>query len=145
MEDKIGVFICTGYGIAEALDVDALLKVATDENKVPFSRTVDSCEGPGLESINEDIKSEGLTKAVIAGISPRNYKEGLFPEGVIVEKVALREHIVWCQPPGEEDERRRRGQRLNPVEQRVLRVPSNTVLCSLEHEIAIAELDESHD
>ena len=26
-----------------------------------------------------------------------------FPEGVIVEKVALREHVVWCQPPGEED------------------------------------------
>ena len=31
MEDKIGVFICTGYGIAEALDIDALCKVATEE------------------------------------------------------------------------------------------------------------------
>ena len=64
MEDKIGVFICTGYGIAEALDIDALCKVATDECNVPFCRTVDSCEGPGLESINEDIASEGLTKVV---------------------------------------------------------------------------------
>ena len=40
MEDKIGVFICTGYGIAEALDIDALVKVANDEYKVPFCRTV---------------------------------------------------------------------------------------------------------
>ena len=46
MEDKIGVFICTGYGIADALDVDALCKVATGEYKVPFCKTIDSCEGP---------------------------------------------------------------------------------------------------
>jgi quinone-modifying oxidoreductase subunit QmoB len=103
MEDKIGVFICIGYGIAEALDIDALCKVATDEYKIPFCKTVDSCEGPVLESIIEDIKNEGLNKVVIAGLSPRRYAENTFPEGVIVEKVALREHVVWCQPAGEED------------------------------------------
>jgi quinone-modifying oxidoreductase subunit QmoB len=103
MEDKIGVFICTGYGIAEALDVDALSKVATDECKAPFCKTVESCEGPGLESINEDIAAEGLTKVVIAGISPRRYAQDAFPDGVIVEKIALVEHVVWCQPAGEED------------------------------------------
>jgi len=56
MADKIGVFICTGYGIAEALDVEALCKVATDECGVPFCKTVDSCEGPGLGAINEEIQ-----------------------------------------------------------------------------------------
>jgi len=103
VEDKIGVFICTGYGIAEALDVDALCKVATDEFDVPFCKTVSACEGPSLKSINEDIQAEGLTKVVIAGISARRYAQGMFPDGVIVEKVALREHVVWCQPAGEED------------------------------------------
>jgi len=103
VEDKIGVFVCTGYGIAEALDVDALCNVATEEFSVPFCKTVDSCEGPGLESINEDIQNEGLNKVVVAGISPRRYADGMFPDGVIVEAVALREHVVWCQPPNEED------------------------------------------
>jgi quinone-modifying oxidoreductase subunit QmoB len=103
MEDKIGVFICTGYGIAEALDIDALSKVATDECKVPFCKTVVSCEGSGLDSIIEEIRKEALTKVVIAGISPRRYPETAFPDGVIVEKCALREHVVWCQPPNEED------------------------------------------
>jgi quinone-modifying oxidoreductase subunit QmoB len=103
MEDKIGVFICTGYGIAEALDIDALCKVATDELGVPFCRTADSCEGADLESILQDIEKEGLGKVVIAGVSPRRYADHAFPEDVIVEKIALREHVVWCQPGGEED------------------------------------------
>ena len=103
MEDKIGVFICTGYGIADALDIEALCKVATDEFKIPFCKTIISCEKADLQTINNDIKNEGLSKVVIAGISPRRYEENMFPENVIVEKIALREHVVWCQPPNEED------------------------------------------
>ena len=103
MEDKIGVFICTGYGIAEAIDIDALSKVATDEHKIPFCTTVDSCEGSGLEAIRGRIESEGLSKALIAGISPRLYPANAFPEDVIVDMFALREHVVWCQPPNDED------------------------------------------
>ncbi len=103
MEDKIGFFVCTGYGIAEALDIEALVKVAADEYKVPYCKKVDSCEGPGLEAICNDIASEGLTKALIAGISPRLYPADAFPGNVIVEKFALRDHVVWCQPPNDED------------------------------------------
>ncbi len=103
MADKIGVFVCTGYGIAEALDVGALCAIAKDEFSVPFCKTVPSCEGPDLEAIVEDIRCEELTKVVIAGISPRRYVEGVFPGGVIVEKVALREQVVWSLPPNEED------------------------------------------
>ena len=103
MEDKIGVFICTGYGIAEALDVDALCEVATGEYKVPFCKKVESCEGPALAAINLDIKKEGLNKVVIAGISPRRYADAAFPPDVIVEKVGLREQVVWCLPPNDED------------------------------------------
>ncbi len=103
MEDKIGVFICTGYGIADAVDIEALEKVAVEEHGVPFCKTVDSCERASLKSIYEDIKREGLNKVVIAGISGRRYAEDAFPEGVIVERVPMREHVVWCQPPKEED------------------------------------------
>ncbi|MFC1575674.1 hydrogenase iron-sulfur subunit [Gemmatimonadota bacterium] len=103
MDDKIGVFICTGYGIAEALDIDALKEVATGEYSVPFCETVDSCEGTGLEAMNDAIAKEGLTRVVVAGISPRCYAKDAFPEGVIVEPVGLREMVVWPLPPNEED------------------------------------------
>jgi len=56
-----------------------------------------------MEEINATISSEGLTKALVAGISPRMYEHDAFPPNVIVEKLALREHVVWCQPPNEED------------------------------------------
>ena len=103
MGEKIGVFICTGYGIEQALDIEALRKVATEEFNVPFCETVESCEGSGLDSIVARIASEGLTKVVIAGISPRRYADRVFPAGVIVEKIGLREQVVWCSPPGDED------------------------------------------
>jgi quinone-modifying oxidoreductase subunit QmoB len=103
MADKIGVFVCTGYGIAEALDVDALCSVANEAGGVAFCRTVDSCEGAALESIRRDIEAEGLTKVLLAGVSPRRYEGDAFPDGVLVEPVALREHVVRCQPPEVED------------------------------------------
>ena len=89
MEENIGVFVCTGYGIAEALDIEALCKVATEEFKLPFCKTVDSCEGQGLLSIIEEIKASRLDKVLIAGISARRYKDAIFPEGVLVEKTKV--------------------------------------------------------
>ena len=103
MEEKMGVFICTGYGIAEALDIEALCKVVTQEFHLPFCKTVESCEGPGLQAIIEEIKAAQLGKVLIAGISARRYPETALPAGVIIEKLALREHVVWCQPPRDED------------------------------------------
>ncbi len=101
--EKIGVFICTGYGIGEALDIDALSGVATGEYNVPFCKTVDSCEGADLASMIEDATGEGLTKVLIAGISARKYQDHAFPEGVMVERLALLDHVVRCQPPEDED------------------------------------------
>lgn len=103
MEDRIGVFICTGYGIKDALDIEALSKVATDEFKVTFCTTIEVCDKSALEKVNLQIADEKLNKVVIAGISPRRYKFDDFPEEVIVEKVAILEHVVWTQPAGIDD------------------------------------------
>jgi quinone-modifying oxidoreductase subunit QmoB len=103
MEDKIGVFICKGYGIADSLDIDALSKVATEEYKLPFCKVIESCEKKDLESVLEDIKKENLNKVAIAGISSRRYIKSMFPGNLLIEMIPLREHVVWTQPAGEED------------------------------------------
>jgi quinone-modifying oxidoreductase subunit QmoB len=100
---KIGVYICTGYGIGEALNIDELSEVANDEFSVDVCKTISSCEAEDLEFIVKDIADEGLEKVVIAGPSPRHYSLGIFPDDVIVELVNLREQVVWCQPPDDED------------------------------------------
>jgi len=102
---KIGVYICTGYGIGEALNIDELSEVATGEYNVDLCKTVPSCEAEDLEFIRNDIAAEGLEKVVIAGPSARHYSPGSFPAGVIIEFVNLREQVVWCQPPDDEDTR----------------------------------------
>ncbi|MCK5126975.1 MAG: hydrogenase iron-sulfur subunit [candidate division Zixibacteria bacterium] len=103
MEDIIGVFICTGYGIADALDIEALKKVVSDECNVPFCQTIESCEPSDLNKVIEEISNANLNKVVIAGVSARHYDDKLFPKNVQVEKVSLREHVICCQPPNDED------------------------------------------
>lgn len=102
-ESKIGVFICKGYGIAEALDIDALTGVAVKECKVDFARTIESCEGADWESMAQDIGANGLNRVIIAGIAARYYEEPFSAEGIIVEKIPLRDHVVWCQPSNDEN------------------------------------------
>jgi quinone-modifying oxidoreductase subunit QmoB len=100
---KIGVYICTGYGIGEALNIDELSAVATSEFKVDVCKTVPSCEAGDIDFIKKDIADEGLEKVVVAGPSPRFYSSDSFPKDVVVEFVNIREQVVWCQPPNEED------------------------------------------
>ena len=103
MDEKLGVFLCTGYGIAQAVDLDALETLARDELGADHVTRVPTCEDADLLAIREEIVREGLTKALVAGISPRRFAYGAFPDGVLVEPVGFREQVVWSQPPGEED------------------------------------------
>jgi len=104
MTDKIGVYIYTGDRIGESLDIEALEKVAKEEYKVDICKTITSCEGVGLDVVRDDIKNEGLNKIVIAGYSPRATCDvAEFGPEMMVERVNLREMVVWCQPPNDED------------------------------------------
>ncbi len=104
VEKKMGVYICTGCDIGESLDLEALSKVAASEYKVPVCKThpfLCSAEGAGL--IKQDIAGEGVNAIVIAACSPRvNTAVFDFPD-VFVERVNLREQVVWCHPANDED------------------------------------------
>lgn len=105
MAKKVGVYICKGCGIGEALDVDALAKVASKEYKVPVVKTCDVlCAPEGIELIKQDLAGEGVNLVVIAGCSARvNYDHFDFGPEILVERVNLREQVIWTQPPDDED------------------------------------------
>lgn len=104
MDHKIGVYIDTGYGIGEALDIDALSAVATDEFGVAVCRADSYWNEPDkLAIVRNDISGEQLTAVIIAGPSPRVFQQEFKFEGTITERVNLREHVIWSQPANDED------------------------------------------
>lgn len=105
MEKKIAVYICTGCGIGDALDIEALSNVALKEYKADICKTNGFlCGKSGVELIKNDIDGEGVNTIVIAGCSSRvNTDVFNFGTEKIVERVNLREQVVWCHPAGDED------------------------------------------
>jgi quinone-modifying oxidoreductase subunit QmoB len=104
MEKKTAVYICTGCGIGDALEIEQLSKVATDEGKVPICRIhANLCSQEGVELIKNDIANEGANTLVIAACSHRVMYDAFNFESCIVDRVNIREQVVWCQKPGDED------------------------------------------
>ena len=103
MEEKLGVYICTGYGIGEALDIEALQKVATGEYKAAVCETIASCAAEDLKALRAAVEEQQVSRLVIAGPSSRFYESDDLPAGVIVEKVNLLEWVVQTHPAGDED------------------------------------------
>lgn len=104
MEKKIAVYICTGCGIGDALDIEQLGKVATDESSVPVCRNHPNlCNREGVQLIKDDMANEGVNTLVIAACSNRVMYDVFNFEKSIVDRVNIREQVVWCQKPGDED------------------------------------------
>ena len=105
MEKKMGLYICKGCGIGDALDVDALCNIGTDEFNIPICKTHDKlCGEEGINLIKADIEGEGVNSIVIAACSPRvMYDVFDFGSDKVLERVNLREQVVWCHPPQDED------------------------------------------
>jgi len=104
MEKKIGVYICKGCGIAEAVEVDKLVEVAEKEYKVPVCKTHDFLCGPdGLNLIKGDIEGEGVNAMLIVACSPRAKHNEFSFNGTVVERANIRELVAWSQPPKEEE------------------------------------------
>jgi len=104
MEKKTAIYICTGCGIGDALDIEQLSKVATDEGSAPICRNHPNlCSQEGVELIKNDIANEGANTLAIAACSHRVMYDAFNFENCIVDRVNIREQVVWCQKPGDED------------------------------------------
>ncbi|MGK7345868.1 MAG: hydrogenase iron-sulfur subunit [Candidatus Nitrospinota bacterium M3_3B_026] len=105
VEKKIGVYICSGCGIGEAMNIDELSKVASEELKTPVVRTHGFlCDNEGVKLIKDDIANEGVNAVVIAACSQRAcYDIFDFGEDVLLDRVDIREKVAWSHEPGNED------------------------------------------
>ena len=96
MDKKYGVYICEGCGIGESLDVKALCGVPEEEG-VPVKTHPFLCSKDGVELLQKDI-ANGTNSLVICACSRRVNFDIFRFDGCIVDRVNLREGVVWSHP-----------------------------------------------
>ena len=100
MDKKYCVYICTGCGIGDALEMEDLCEVPEEEG-YPVKTHPFLCGKEGVELIKKGIAEDGYNTLVIAACSRRvNYDVFKF-DGCIVDRVNLREQTVWSHPRSE--------------------------------------------
>ena len=103
MDKKYGVYICTGCGIGDALDIDKLSEVPKEEGygvkTHPFL-----CSKEGVDFLKKEISDAGVNTLSIAACSRRVNHDVFRFDGCIVDRVNLREQVVWSHPKTEKPE-----------------------------------------
>ncbi len=97
MDKKYGVYICEGCGIGEALDIEKLCEVPKEEGLAVKTCPV-LCGKEGVELLKKDIANEGVNTLVLAACSRRVLFDVFRFDGCIVDRVNLREQVVWSHP-----------------------------------------------
>ncbi len=94
MDKKYGVYICTGCGIGDTLDMEDLVDVPEEEGTNctthPFL-----CSKEGVALIQKDIDDEKVNAMVLGACSRRVNFDVFKFDNCIVERVNLREGVVW--------------------------------------------------
>lgn len=95
--EKIGVFICTSCNIADRLEIADLENAARDQGALAVYSKDFLCSKEGRSFIEEKIKEQGLDGISICACSQRVNYEVFYFEGVAVDRVSLREGVVWSR------------------------------------------------
>ncbi len=99
MDKKYGVYICEGCGIGESLDVEAIKGVADEEGLTAKTHPF-MCSKEGVEFLKAEIDG-GVNTLVLCACSRRVNFDTFRFDGCIVERVNLREGVVWSHPRSE--------------------------------------------
>ncbi|MCB0315584.1 MAG: disulfide reductase, partial [Calditrichaeota bacterium] len=75
-QEKIGVYIChCGVNISQNVRVEDVAAALKDQPNVAVATAYKfMCSDPGQKMIEEDIKTKGLTRVVVAACSPHMHE-----------------------------------------------------------------------
>jgi quinone-modifying oxidoreductase subunit QmoB len=100
---NVAVFLCRGCDIGNSLDIEVLEKVAKEAPCVSVCRSHPFlCSEEGVAQVKEYVQS-GVTSLVIAACSGRFHSQTFASDSCFVERVNLRELVVWSHEPHDED------------------------------------------
>jgi quinone-modifying oxidoreductase subunit QmoB len=101
-ERKTGVYLCSGCGIGEAINMAALEGVAKAEYKLESKSHGCLCGDEGVAMIKADIEA-GVNQVVIAACSSRVMTDRFGFEPIQTLRADLREKVTWSHPANDED------------------------------------------
>ncbi len=103
-DNKIGIYLCEGCGIAEAINMDELEQTVSGEFGVSTCKRHGAfCSDEGRAIIEKDIEDGEANKVVIAACSHRVMTDRFHFDGAVSVRANLREQVAWTQAPNEED------------------------------------------
>jgi quinone-modifying oxidoreductase subunit QmoB len=102
MSKKYGAYICTGCGIGDALNIDQLCEVAEEEGFQAKSHPF-LCGKEGVDFLKKEIAG-GVTHMAIAACSRRVNFDVFRFDDCYVDRVNLREQVVWSHPKTQGEE-----------------------------------------
>ena len=103
--DRLGIFLCSGCGIGDSIDIAALENTAGELEAQVRTTHPCLCGDEGLQQIRAALDGEQLDGLLLGACSARaKTKEFTYdPMTVAVERVSLREQVAWSHEAGEED------------------------------------------
>jgi quinone-modifying oxidoreductase, subunit QmoB len=104
--DRTDLYVCTGCGIGEAIDADALAAVSDSQLQHAGSVHGPLCIPEGLAALREGLATTEAARVVIAACSERVNHDVFSPSSLgvdMVGRVNLRELVAWSKPPGEQE------------------------------------------
>jgi quinone-modifying oxidoreductase, subunit QmoB len=102
--EHVGVFLCSGCGIGDALDLEAVASAAEDSGGALCHTHPCLCAEEGIALVRESLSSGEADGLVIAACSQRvKCKAFSFDSATPVQRVGLREQVTWSHPPNDED------------------------------------------
>ncbi|KPL12536.1 MAG: hypothetical protein AMS26_17185, partial [Bacteroides sp. SM23_62] len=101
---NIGVYICSGCRIGNAIDTARLRSIADESPAVRHcAEHVFLCSLESRQQIIRDIQHNQLDAIVLAACSPRHAVKNFTFGKVFTERVNLREGVAWIMEQGHED------------------------------------------
>ena len=104
MDKKYCAYLCSGCGIGDALDMEALAEVVTGEMSMECKTSECLCGPEGRAIIEKDV-ADGVNTVIVGACSPRvMQKEFSFGDDKITIRANLREQVVWAEAKPAEGE-----------------------------------------
>jgi quinone-modifying oxidoreductase subunit QmoB len=95
--------VCSGCGIGECLDTPTLTGIGSNDGRAAVVRTSPAFCLEDARLIREDIERASVDGVVIAACSPRVNADVFGFNTAFVERVNIREQVVWSHPPNHEE------------------------------------------